>query len=138
MERRVEQNRAGDRHRLPLAAGQRHAALANLKVEAVRVGAQEVADAGHVGSPQDALVVDVRRAERDVVAHRAEEQVVVLRDIADVAAQVGGIDLARSEEHTSELQSLMRISYAVFCLKKKKTSTVILTRHHVYRKCIRI
>src|SRR3546814_6845814 len=30
-------------------------------------------------------------------------------------------DLTRSEEHTSELQSLMRISYAVFCLKKKKT-----------------
>src|SRR3546814_7630306 len=29
----------------------------------------------------------------------------------------------RSEEHTSELQSLMRISYAVFCLKKKKTVT---------------
>src|SRR3546814_4487544 len=31
--------------------------------------------------------------------------------------------LARSEEHTSELQSLMRISYAVFCLKKKKKTT---------------
>src|SRR3546814_2418141 len=31
--------------------------------------------------------------------------------------------LQRSEEHTSELQSLMRISYAVFCLKKKKTKT---------------
>src|SRR3546814_5656646 len=30
-------------------------------------------------------------------------------------------DFARSEEHTSELQSLMRLSYAVFCLKKKKT-----------------
>src|SRR3546814_5131564 len=30
-------------------------------------------------------------------------------------------DLDRSEEHTSELQSLMRISYAVFCLKKKNT-----------------
>src|SRR3546814_5747819 len=30
-----------------------------------------------------------------------------------------GVDKARSEEHTSELQSLMRISYAVFCLKKK-------------------
>src|SRR3546814_6784500 len=30
-------------------------------------------------------------------------------------------DSPRSEEHTSELQSLMRISYAVFCLKKKKT-----------------
>src|SRR3546814_7783441 len=32
------------------------------------------------------------------------------------------LGLARSEEHTSELQSLMRISYAVFCLKKKNTS----------------
>src|SRR3546814_1793962 len=31
------------------------------------------------------------------------------------------IERLRSEEHTSELQSLMRISYAVFCLKKKKT-----------------
>src|SRR3546814_10520419 len=31
-------------------------------------------------------------------------------------------ELSRSEEHTSELQSLMRISYAVFCLKKKKTT----------------
>src|SRR3546814_2405223 len=35
----------------------------------------------------------------------------------------GLLDLARSEEHTSELQSLMRISYAVFCLKNKKTIT---------------
>src|SRR3546814_1153425 len=33
----------------------------------------------------------------------------------------GANRVARSEEHTSELQSLMRISYAVFCLKKKKT-----------------
>src|SRR3546814_2808013 len=38
----------------------------------------------------------------------------------------------RSEEHTSELQSLMRISYAVFCLKKKKTNYTQLQkpRHH--------
>src|SRR3546814_6917344 len=35
---------------------------------------------------------------------------------------------ARSEEHTSELQSLMRISYAVFCLKKKKPSLHYQTR----------
>src|SRR3546814_7648205 len=33
------------------------------------------------------------------------------------------VPAARSEEHTSELQSLMRISYAVFCLKQKKTTT---------------
>src|SRR3546814_6379796 len=35
-------------------------------------------------------------------------------------------DQQRSEEHTSELQSLMRISYAVFCLKKKKVTNNIL------------
>src|SRR3546814_12926827 len=35
-----------------------------------------------------------------------------------------GIAEIRSEEHTSELQSLMRISYAVFCLKKKKKNTL--------------
>src|SRR3546814_1978278 len=35
-------------------------------------------------------------------------------------AEQWGEDALRSEEHTSELQSLMRISYAVFCLKKKK------------------
>src|SRR3546814_10804653 len=35
----------------------------------------------------------------------------------------GGADSRRSEEHTSELQSLMRISYAVFCLKKKNKTT---------------
>src|SRR3546814_5758667 len=40
----------------------------------------------------------------------------------------------RSEEHTSELQSLMRISYAVFCLKKKtKITTTYLTNTHSYK-----
>src|SRR3546814_7334956 len=34
--------------------------------------------------------------------------------------RAGAVDVLRSEEHTSEVQSLMRISYAVFCLKKKK------------------
>src|SRR3546814_5266211 len=47
------------------------------------------------------------------------------RRVVDEVRAVDGIDLeirrgeTRSEEHTSELQSLMRISYAVFCLKKK-------------------
>src|SRR3546814_6217441 len=43
------------------------------------------------------------------------------------AGERSGTDLSgiRSEEHTSELQSLMRISYAVFCLKKKITSCII-------------
>src|SRR3546814_5587868 len=56
---------------------------------------------------------------RHTLRHRAElrrhllQQLLQERHPADPAA-------ARSEEHTSELQSLMRISYAVFCLKKKK------------------
>src|SRR3546814_10484476 len=40
----------------------------------------------------------------------------------DSDVQAAGAAAKRSEEHTSELQSLMRISYAVFCLKKKKTT----------------
>src|SRR3546814_993089 len=49
-------------------------------------------------------------------AHRAEQ-------IWQQCAQQQADDDVRSEEHTSELQSLMRISYAVFCLKKKTTVT---------------
>src|SRR3546814_2203421 len=51
-----------------------------------------------------------------------------LNDVFTVPASLAGLPamsvpgaLDRSEEHTSELQSLMRISYAVFCLKKTKT-----------------
>src|SRR3546814_2883473 len=53
-------------------------------------------------------------------------------NLADTAFLVGpgfeGLvdEVARSEEHTSELQSLMRISYAVFCLKKKKICTKVI------------
>src|SRR3546814_5433201 len=45
--------------------------------------------------------------------------------LAEIRAELveRGIQPGRSEEHTSELQSLMRISYAVFCLKKKKKTT---------------
>src|SRR3546814_1739937 len=41
--------------------------------------------------------------------------------LADLLEGVVGVHVDRSEEHTSELQSLMRISYAVFCLNKKIT-----------------
>src|SRR3546814_9670378 len=40
------------------------------------------------------------------------------------------LPIGRSEEHTSELQSLMRISYAVFCLKKKKQTNHTKTNQH--------
>src|SRR3546814_4495060 len=42
--------------------------------------------------------------------------------IDGVPGTAAPIPISRSEEHTSELQSLMRISYAVFCLKKKNTT----------------
>src|SRR3546814_2769637 len=49
--------------------------------------------------------------------------------LGNIGIPGGGMN--RSEEHTSELQSLMRISYAVFCLKKKKKNndTIIIQRH---------
>src|SRR3546814_4132471 len=59
----------------------------------------------------------------------AEEQKggVAIADLPALLAEARGAELPiaglmRSEEHTSELQSLMRISYAVFCLKKKNTN----------------
>src|SRR3546814_5028998 len=57
-----------------------------------------------------------QRSERDVVedAEMRKQQIVLKHH------SYGPFMQRRSEEHTSELQSLMRISYAVFCLKKKK------------------
>src|SRR3546814_10423085 len=46
--------------------------------------------------------------------------VILVGDSLGMVVQGHDSTLPRSEEHTSELQSLMRISYAVFCLKKKK------------------
>src|SRR3546814_2978038 len=48
----------------------------------------------------------------------------------DAPTAPGPTRVDRSEEHTSELQSLMRISYAVFCLKKKKTTIIKQTKRH--------
>src|SRR3546814_4657849 len=54
--------------------------------------------------------------EAGLVQRRPQKRLVITRPSTDAVAN----QLTRSEEHTSELQSLMRISYAVFCLKKKK------------------
>src|SRR3546814_9021048 len=60
----------------------------------------------------------------DRLAIEAAEAFVKVGYPLDVEAllivELDGVGAERSEEHTSELQSLMRISYAVFCLKKKK------------------
>src|SRR3546814_5634558 len=59
---------------------------------------------------------------------------------ADGSCRLAGLrchELRRSEEHTSELQSLMRISYAVFCLKKKTNKDQSKRDEHTYtRQCI--
>src|SRR3546814_2708339 len=76
------------------------------------------------------------RVQFDRPQARAFGVVQVLRARVAVAVEEGvGVGQAgvRSEEHTSELQSLMRISYAVFCLKKKKNTnhSYINTQHRV-------
>src|SRR3546814_9639639 len=97
---------------------------------------------------------DRRQAAGDVVSDIAEDlpdqralsgflwldrATVMIHQVLDAAAQrvsQGRVahDQIRSEEHTSELQSLMRISYAVFCLKKKISTTyttfIIRTHNH--------
>src|SRR3546814_10280286 len=58
---------------------------------------------------------------RDLHAYRSGRRELRLRDPGRIAGRAAAYAARpRSEEHTSELQSLMRISYAVFCLKKKK------------------
>src|SRR3546814_7331935 len=67
--------------------------------------------------------------------HRPEATVHLLQHhhigprIDDRLRRAGGVRVARSEEHTSELQSLMRNSYAVFCLKK----TIKCTDKHKHK-----
>src|SRR3546814_7828258 len=69
---------------------------------------------------------DARGGRGGVGIAAAVDIVVEIMELADArVASLEHLDIGergdRSEEHTSELQSLMRISYAVFCLKKKKT-----------------
>src|SRR3546814_4353340 len=69
---------------------------------------------------------DLRHADVGALGdHAGHREHAVIAGVGGAVAAVGhpaGIGV-RSEEHTSELQSLMRISYAVFCLKKKKQPT---------------
>src|SRR3546814_4903545 len=90
---------------------------------------------GEAMTPPNILMVEDDPPIRTLTARALQEHGYIVRTAGT----------ARSEEHTSELQSLMRISYAVFCLKKKKyqnqqkTSNTQLTKeqnntdiHHIY------
>src|SRR3546814_9466656 len=65
----------------------------------------------------------VGATEPETVGHHAVELNVLFHRADDRHALGLGIEVLRSEEHTSELQSLMRISYADFCLKKKNKNS---------------
>src|SRR3546814_9698436 len=99
---------------------------------------------GRSGQPLGSYSVRVTGAEREIAAQfrrepgleaidvdRMGEKLVLRGSIPDQDTRQRATAIAkayagdRSEEHTSELQSLMRISYAVFCLKKKKQQTRI-------------
>src|SRR3546814_2459780 len=70
----------------------------------------------HAGFPREAFHPDPGGA--PAAAARADQKGALGPEVAEHQVGPGGGN-CRSEEHTSELQSLMRISYAVFCLKKK-------------------
>src|SRR3546814_3164456 len=55
-----------------------------------------------------------------------------LQALVDELIELHAVERDRSEEHTSELQSLMRISYAVFCLKKKTNKTNIASHNKTH------
>src|SRR3546814_1178184 len=109
-----------------------------LTMEALRI---EYRDCAREEGAQ-ALIDDIKR-HADMPAFAPP----YLRVNSAVIAQTANILMyLRSEEHTSELQSLMRISYAVFCLKKKKyyisyhipiLHALHITRHHYTKLQIR-
>src|SRR3546814_20875155 len=80
---------------------------------------------GHRARPQrrrrQMMVVEIGERHAQLLGIGARQAGAAEHDRDVVAEDILGD--ARSEEHTSELQSLMRISYAVFCLKKKKLNT---------------
>src|SRR3546814_4671490 len=90
----------------------------------MRLARDQVAIGERLGSAIDRHLVHARRGDQlalrlrlPLTEHRHQPP---FGNLEPKAILIFGGDPARSEEHTSELQSLMRISYAVFCLKKKK------------------
>src|SRR3546814_5258738 len=88
--------------------------LAERLVAPMRVGVQRAADRHKIGAARRQHALGILRL--DHAAGREYRDTHLLPDRPGVRRQAS----ARSEEHTSELQSLMRNSYAVFCLKKKQ------------------
>src|SRR3546814_7044441 len=78
------------------------------------------------GTAEIDIIANYAAVEHAIFAGRVEADIVVSAEDANIRPIEGGCFL-RSEEHTSELQSLMRISYAVFCLKKTNITNNFIT-----------
>src|SRR3546814_8900582 len=104
-----------------LAADQALLGLALQCVGVVAVALQGlVVHASGVESDRGDLVRHACRCRQPTTERLAGQDDVVAERTLGLIRERDGLIVLRSEEHTSELQSLMRISYAVFCLKKKK------------------
>src|SRR3546814_3934687 len=112
---------------------ERAAGLGQSAIPAIDAGdGKDALIGGGIGGRGGRAVVTDRRDDQHAALlcarYGGRQQLVVGPDQADRRHRGAALD-QRSEEHTSELQSLMRISYAVFCLKKKnKTNTTKHTR----------
>src|SRR3546814_966325 len=70
----------------------------------------------------------ISREAQDALAIESHKRAARAQAEGRFTSQILPIEVNRSEEHTSELQSLMRISYAVFCLNKKNQITMTITK----------
>src|SRR3546814_2542371 len=82
-------------------------------------GNRSIARPWPLGSSPRVTKTETRVTRREAVRVAVPSAAVLVVQRAGVHLAVVGVDHVRSEEHTSEIQSLMRTSYAVFCLKKK-------------------
>src|SRR3546814_5023348 len=120
----TEARQAADR----IAHMARHDALTGLpnRLQLLEALGDALADVRENGGLCAMLLIDLDRFKsvNDSLGHVAGDHLLrqVSSRFAPIISDTMNVGrLGRSEEHTSELQSLMRISYAVFCLKKKKT-----------------
>src|SRR3546814_2046986 len=105
---------------------------ATAAVKVMQGATREIAPPAHVRMSEEdwpfwhSVIAEFARSEW--TDHQLEMAAMLARAMADLEREQYELRAERSEEHTSELQSLMRISYAVFCLKKKTELINITTK----------
>src|SRR3546814_6696339 len=108
----------------------------NARLTELQAEVERLRDKGHTGTTTAPDPAELARKLREIRSgythdHLSDSTKEALRQAETFLEQLASTQpkTIRSEEHTSELQSLMRISYAVFCLKKKKNEQHKLTPH---------